>query len=1385
MHFSGHYISPKNFTYPILAVLFTLFASLHPLQAEDVPEIQAPSFSHEPGFYTGSFDLSLETPHDGIYQYSLSRAGYHTVQGEVHLVSHDLEVHIVMAPTGKGAGQDSDPHRSFQVNFQVDMSDSPYQPGDVIYISGTMSDPSWPEPGSNPDMALEAIDGEGSVYGISFQLSPGEYAYKYFLNEGWGGGEWSGDPNRVVEVWSGTTFHDTWGVIDPDNGDPGDPDDPGTFSVSFIVQDPEGQPIDDAVLTFDGQTYQAGHYTIPHVLPEAVIRYTTDGSIPDAESPLFTSPIAITDRSGEPNSISMIPTNNLSPGHQYNEHWQPPAGELFKINSIRARAFLPNGRGGEVATKSFIVHEEAHQRYSMPVIAINAPAEALFHPDSGIYVYGNHQNYFQRGIEWERLVHFELFEKDGGLSVSQQMGARIHGGTSRNRPRKSLRMYARSDYGTTWLDYPLFPDKEIPRYKRFLLRNSGNDWGDAIFRDAFMQSLLKELDLDIQYTRPVILFINGEYWGVHNIRDRLDNRYLETHYGLDDEMTYTILERHGEFDRGNPAGVQHYFDMLDYLESPGVSEPVHFQEIQTRMDIHNFTDYQVAQIYVMNTDWPGNNIQFWRYYTDTYDPDAPRGLDGLWRWQVFDLDFGFGLNFDYVTGVEEGPAHNTLAFAMESNGPPWPNPPWSTFIFRKLLENNDYKHHFITRFADLLNTLFREEHVQDQLDAFHALYLPEMPEHIHRWRMPATMDHWQSEVDVMHDFAAQRPGYMREHLREAFDLGEEVELHVEVVNPSQGRVRVNTIKTPRGSGLWSGTYFEGLPLELEAVPAPGYRFSHWEGLPESTAPLQVLVPEGESSVTAHFQDGLIHYWHFNNLPDGVLQIVPADYSLEEGALITYPGTGGQMDRSDGTRLNASHDTSAGYGLRTRNPSSERYLQIHAPSVGHRDLVLSFAAHRTPNGARQQQLYYSPDAGEQWIAFEGPYDIGPDYAVYRFDLTSVEAVNDNPGLRFRIEFLGEEASGQDGNNRFDNISLSGNGTWLRLGKRQPATAYRGEAYGGHYFSASGGTPPYQFTLSAGNIPPGMHLSDKGHLAGTPENAGSYFFTITVDDGNKNQASRDFQLQVEEEVLVHYWHFNDLAEGTIYLSEADHSLTPARGTISYPGSGEGYMDRSDGSTLGAQQGEGAGYALRVRNPSHSRQLVLSVPSTGFEELKLTYAVHRTSNGARHHQPQYSPDGGVTWHDIGPPLEVETGYQLRQVDLSGFEDAVNNPYLAVRLLFMGAEASGDSGNNRFDNISVRGNRSSVSIQETGSRTRLDQNYPNPFRQHTTIPFYLERPGHVRVDVFNLQGVHQGVILDQHMPAGEQRLSFDARGLPPGAYIYRVRYGGQVESRLMLLIR
>ncbi len=587
-------------------------------------------------------------------------------------------------------------------------------------------------------------------------------------------------------------------------------------------------------------SHESGFYassfnlSITPAVQGAQIRYTTDGSNPTISSALYSLALQMSDRTTQPNVFSLVPTNDLDPNDMvYREGWKPPQGLVAKANIIRAQSFIAGETVGPVASATYFIFPEGVDRYSMPVFSIMGDPRHFFSDETGIYVKGNNNNYFQRGEEWERPVHIEMWEDDGTLVIAQNGGVRLHGNTTRSRARKSLRLYAKSEYGESWFNYRLFPEKPVQRYKRFILRNGGNDWSEAIFRDDFMTSLIRGSNTEVQYSRPAIVFLNGEYWGVHMIRDRFDERHIETHYGIEeDEMT--MIDNNAEFDEGDESGVAHYEALIEFVKTRNLMLPANWEHVQQQMDVNSFIDHFASNVYFGNTDWPGNNQKMWRKNV-TYSPDAPPGHDGRWRWMTYDTDFGFGLNFFYVPGVNEGAAFNSMNL-ISSISFNWPNYTWSTEIFRALSINTDFNRMFVNRMQDLLNTAFKSEHTVQRIADIKNQFDPEMEEHVARWGWPLSKTAWANEIQRMVNYGMVRNDNVRNHVRAHFSLEQPAILRVNHKPSDNGVVRVNSIRiAPETEGIpasfnsWEGLYYRNYPIEVHAEAKPGYRFERWDG----------------------------------------------------------------------------------------------------------------------------------------------------------------------------------------------------------------------------------------------------------------------------------------------------------------------------------------------------------------------------------------------------------------------------------------------------------------------------------------------------------------------------------------------------------------------------
>ncbi len=614
-------------------------------------------------------------------------------------------------------------------------------------------------------------------------------------------------------------------------------------------------------------SHNAGFYTQSFALSltlanhpaNAEIYFTIDGSIPGPDNGtrlMEGDTIRIENRTSEPNDISMIRTNNIDETDPLNDGWKPPIGNVFKGTVVRAVAWAPNSKPLRVATQTYFVGDDLRDRYQLPIVSLATDRDHFFSDATGIYV---PDNFWLRGEEWERPVHFEFFEKGGEPVLAQDAGVRIHGGTSRARPIKSLRMYARRSYGETWFEHPLIPGAPADRYKRFLLRNSGNDWDKAYFRDALMQKLVEHTGVETQYYQPVVVFLNGEYWGIHNIRKRYDHRYFETMYGLDrDDLV--LFEGDAEIKEGLPDDRKSYLQLREMMDQePDINHPQVWQMVRNRIDLGNFRDYQIANIYFRNTDWPGNNIDFWRKRTDGPQDDAPPGHDGRWRWLLFDTDFGFNLDYTYVQGHNAREQHNTLSFAVHGAPASWPNPDWSVQMLRGALRNISFRNDFINRFADLLNTAFDPGRVEQEMDMMYEMLKPHMAEHVARWRGPETMQEWEDEVASMRDFARRRPAAQRRHIVSHFGLRGLVNFTLDVNDPAGGHITINSVDIRPGEvGVtdepwpWSGIYFQDIPVSVTAKPAEGYEFTGWEGHSQTSETITIRTLQENMELKALF-----------------------------------------------------------------------------------------------------------------------------------------------------------------------------------------------------------------------------------------------------------------------------------------------------------------------------------------------------------------------------------------------------------------------------------------------------------------------------------------------------------------------------------------------------
>ena len=484
------------------------------------------------------------------------------------------------------------------------------------------------------------------------------------------------------------------------------------------------------------------------------IRYTTDGSIPETNSSLYTEPIVLSQLHHAP-EFSFIPTS---------PNWTAPSGDIMQINVVRARSFQNGIPTSSPFSKSYGIGSEALEMFeTYPVFSIQTDSDSLFDPEKGIYVPGNGfnpndptwtGNYFNRGQEWEREVHVEYFEN--GLPIwANQVGLRIHGGVTRGAPQKSFTLYARSKLGASKFNHPFFESKDTRIYDKLLLRAHFGCWNKTAIKDGVSLYIARDLDFETHQVRPCIVFINGEYWGFYTMRDRLDAHFVEAEIGVERDSVDIIMNGSGNSPWGDSEwGIKYgdnlnYLALYDFLENNDLSLDENYAYLSTQLDISSAIDYYIAEIYFAQYDWPANNYKLWR-----------GGGDSKWRFLFYDLDSGWN-----------SPDFDAMEYASHPTGSSYANIPYATFLFRKLLDSPLFAEAFQRRYACLLRNDLSKETIDLALDKFVDMYTPEMPRQINRWHNLTDMDDWMSRVnEKLYDFNESRSYYAKLHVSSYFGI---------------------------------------------------------------------------------------------------------------------------------------------------------------------------------------------------------------------------------------------------------------------------------------------------------------------------------------------------------------------------------------------------------------------------------------------------------------------------------------------------------------------------------------------------------------------------------------------------------------------------------------
>jgi uncharacterized repeat protein (TIGR02543 family) len=495
---------------------------------------------------------------------------------------------------------------------------------------------------------------------------------------------------------------------------------------------------------------------------------------------------------------------------------------ISQTTVLRARCFLNNRLPSDVATATYFIDEPT----TLPVVSVT------IEPSEFDQVY---TNFSEKG-----RVNVEYFDKNRQRRFHTRAAGYVVGNWSVGFPQKSLEFEMDEKFGARGdISYPLFaPDKPIEALRSFRIRNEDDDFTGARMRDRIVNELAAPTHAGRAAYRNVVGFINGQYWGHFVARENLDPYFCRDNYGADPDSVNMVKTHYGIGDYVAVSGTtDDFFAMSDYIINQPMTDPAHFAKAGGMLDLDNFTDYFATEIYVASTDWLQdyfNNVRLFK-----------SSKSDRWKFILWDVSYSSGTGSGCVSC-------NVLSSTIN-------NPFDSRYgkMFNRLLENPEYQRFFINRFADLMNTSFTPARANALISANAQELAPEINRHHEHWDT-GDLSHWTNQVNGLRDFYNQRPAFQRQHLREQFGLAGEVNITLQANPPGAGHIRISTI-TPENLP-WTGVYFNGNPVQISAIPAPGYTFSGWSAnsfISDPANPVFIKNITENTTFTANFSGSLL------------------------------------------------------------------------------------------------------------------------------------------------------------------------------------------------------------------------------------------------------------------------------------------------------------------------------------------------------------------------------------------------------------------------------------------------------------------------------------------------------------------------------------------------
>lgn len=648
------------------------------------------------------------------------------------------------------------------------------------------------------------------------------------------------------------------------------------------------------------------------------IYYTLDGSDPTNSdtAQLYSDSIMVQDRTNQPNLYSKYEEDELSAQSiSHGTGYKKPTFLVDKATIVRAVAKNSDGIFSDVVDQTYFVTTGNLAQYeNATVISLVTNPDNFFDSDNGIYVAGNQYlewknssdydpdksvwdkdnvtNFFSKGRAWEREANVTIFE-NGSVAVEQGMGVRIKGASTRNSPQKNFNLYARSDYGASKIKNTLLPynydlnGNLIDKYDSVSLRAISDE---TRLRDGFAQKLLYDREnIVTQAMKPCVVFLNGEYWGLYEMTEKLSDYFVETNYGIPKENVAMI--KSWEIEEGPQEECDKFYDFMYNYSYKDLTNELNYQAVCDFVDIDTMIEHYAAGIYLGTYDWPNYNYGVWRNMGAAIDGN--KYSDGKWRFISYDFDYTMGATYEDFGGVQ-GYAYDSFKH-MDNKKKDAP-----TNLFVKLLANKEFRDKFISVYCDYANEVFSPDKANMMADYYSQNYTDMLANSQLRWwgfyggtpssLIPYYKNTYQNTaLRNIKTFFNQRADYTLEDMKEYLNLDGEFQTLTLNTNGS-GIIKVNSI-TPHFSseGYWSGKYFSDVPVTLTAIPDENSTFKGWSGDINETSETITITLSEAMNIQANFDDGEIVKGDVN--ADGIFSIsdivMMQKWLLNMGELTNY------------------------------------------------------------------------------------------------------------------------------------------------------------------------------------------------------------------------------------------------------------------------------------------------------------------------------------------------------------------------------------------------------------------------------------------------------------------------------------------------------------------